>query len=180
MPMTASDRQSKTSWTPLTQRRTSRWTLSLSRSHYRRESGESTANGREHKYCHDGGMAFAHHHGGLAPEGLPARRCPRSPSWPRSWFPRSRSLQGKNRRVPGVRALWGQQWTRLPFCFSRKKYCHHGGVAFAHLTAALACESTTAIMALPAALEAAGLQGNAVDGFRAFWGQRWTRLLVAL
>jgi hypothetical protein len=39
-------------------------------------------------------------------------------------------LQGKSRQSPGVRALWGQQWTRLPYSDARK-YCPNGGMAFA-------------------------------------------------
>jgi len=54
-----------------------------------------------------GAMAFAHHPGStcqgstmaiIAPSGAPSKTA---------------GLQGKSRRVPGVRALWGQQWTRL-------------------------------------------------------------------
>ena len=29
-------------------------------------------------------------------------------------------LQEKSHKTPGVRALWGQQWTRLPFFSSRE------------------------------------------------------------
>jgi hypothetical protein len=46
------------------------------------------------------------------------------------------SLQGKKLQGPGVRALWGQQWTRLPFFHTRKKDCHNGGMAFDHRSAA--------------------------------------------
>jgi hypothetical protein len=38
-------------------------------------------------------------------------------------------LHGKSRRVRGVRALWGQQWSRLPFGWlSGEKYCPNGGM----------------------------------------------------
>jgi len=62
---------------------------------------------RRRKYCHGGGMAFAHHHGVawqgstmaiIAPSGGPSEMA---------------GLQGKSRRVRGPRPL-GQQWTRLP------------------------------------------------------------------
>jgi hypothetical protein len=45
-------------------------------------------------------------------------------------------LQEKGCRGPGVRALWGQQWPRLPFFRSGKKYCHDGGMTFAHTSPA--------------------------------------------
>jgi hypothetical protein len=69
----------------------------------------------------------------------------------------------------------------LVFSAYHDEYCHNGGMAFAHHHGVGLHGSTMAIM-VPSGgpLKTGGLQGNAVDGFRAFWGQRWTRLLVAL
>jgi hypothetical protein len=42
-------------------------------------------------------------------------------------------LQGKKPQGSGGPCLWGQQWTQLPVCLSRReKYCHNGGMTFAH------------------------------------------------
>src|SRR5215216_7689700 len=35
--------------------------------------------------------------------------------------PKNSRFAGENGRVPGVRALWGQQWTRLPLLFSHAR-----------------------------------------------------------
>jgi hypothetical protein len=35
-------------------------------------------------------------------------------------------MQGKGLRS-GIRAPWGQGWTRLPFLYRGEKYCHDGG-----------------------------------------------------
>ncbi len=72
-----------------------------------------------HKYCHNGGIAFAPHHG----VGLP--RGPRRRSWPLPAVPRKWVICRGKRQGLGVRALWGPQWTRLPLP-GRRKYCHNG------------------------------------------------------
>jgi hypothetical protein len=60
------------------------------------------------KYCHNGGMAFAHHHGA----GLAWDR--KVDDGPFAWSPRNRRFAGERLTGSGVRALWGPQWTRLP------------------------------------------------------------------
>jgi hypothetical protein len=40
-------------------------------------------------------------------------------------------LQAKRPLGTVISALWGQEWARLP-TLSRLKYCHNGGMAFAH------------------------------------------------
>jgi hypothetical protein len=53
---------------------------------------------RREKYCNNGGIAFAHHHGGLA-AGVPARGVRERDHGPPSWFPRSCPFAGEK--------LWG-------------------------------------------------------------------------
>jgi hypothetical protein len=75
------------------------------------------------KYCHNGGMAFAQHHGVgftgstmaiMAPAGGPLKMA---------------GLQEKSRRVRGSAPFGGRNGLE---CLSRReKYCHNGGMAFA-------------------------------------------------
>jgi len=69
------------------------------------------------KYCHNGGMAFADHRrrGGGRRRAFEVRRsgstnCFTAP-W---WFPQKRLVYRQGRPVARGRALWGQQWPRLP------------------------------------------------------------------
>ncbi len=70
-------------------------------------------------------MAFAHHGVGLPWGSTMAIMAPSSGPL------KTRGLQVKSPQGPGVRALWGQQWTLCLFC-GREKYCHNGGMVFAH------------------------------------------------
>jgi hypothetical protein len=87
-------------------------------------------------------MAFAHHHGVGLPGSTMAIMAP-------SGGPlKTAGVQGKSRRVPGVRALWGQRWTRLPFFEdARSTATTRVWRPPTSTAAALARESTTAIMA---------------------------------
>lgn len=75
---------------------------------------------------HNGSMGFVPNHRAASASGV--REGDHGPS---SRSLEMAGLQGKCRRA-GVRALWGQQWTRLLFFHDRSKYCHNGGTAFAH------------------------------------------------
>jgi hypothetical protein len=90
----------------------------------------SSAWARREKYCHNGGITVAHHHGGLAAAGA-GQRGPRSPSWPPSWFPKKAPVcRGKAAGSGGPRPL-GAAMDSSGFFHSRAKYCHNGGMAFA-------------------------------------------------
>jgi hypothetical protein len=86
-------------------------------------------------------------------------------------------LQGKSCEGPGSAPFGGSDGL---VCFSRReKYCHNGGIAFAHHHGVgLPGGSTTAIMAPSGGpLKAAVCRGKAAEsGVRAFWGPEWTCL----
>jgi hypothetical protein len=90
---------------------------------------------RREKYCHNGGMALAHHHGGTRREGVPARGVRDRHRGPSSWLPGNGPFAGEKVWGSAIRSRWGQQWARLPFPpDTHEKYCQNGGMAFAQFT----------------------------------------------
>jgi hypothetical protein len=81
--------------------------------------------GKREKYCHNGGMAFAHQHGGRAAEGCQPR--PRSAHGPCRGSLEAVLLQGKGLVVRDSRPL-GAGMDSSGFFFQRE-YCHNGGMA---------------------------------------------------
>jgi hypothetical protein len=78
-------------------------------------------------------MALAHHRGRAGRGGGAGQRGPPIAILAPIVAPKKPSVCREKPQGPGVRALWGQQWTRLPFgsISRREKYCHNGGIAFA-------------------------------------------------
>jgi hypothetical protein len=76
------------------------------------------------KYCHKGGMAFAHHHGVGLPGSTVAIMAPsRGPL-------KTAGLQGKSRGCPGFAPFGGRDGLVCLF-HGGHKYRHNGGMALA-------------------------------------------------
>jgi hypothetical protein len=65
------------------------------------------------KYCHNGAWPSPSSRR-ASRGGRAGQRGPPRPSWPPSWFPRSRQFAGEKLQGQGIRAFLRQQWTRLP------------------------------------------------------------------
>jgi hypothetical protein len=65
-------------------------------------------------------LALAHHTAGLAAKGCRPLGSPRSPSVVPVAVPKKVLICRGNAAKSGVRALWGQQWTRLPTASQRE------------------------------------------------------------
>ena len=108
-------------------------------------------------------------------------RGPRRRSWPLRAVLENGWFAGKRPQRPGVRALWGQQWARLPFCVNVRKYCPNGGMGFARDQ--LAASAAPGVREgdhgpFRRLLKTGGFAGETarVSGVRALWEQQWTRL----
>jgi hypothetical protein len=76
------------------------------------------------KYCHNGGLTLARLRRPKSPRGA-ARGVRDGHDGPPSWSPRRRQFAGEMLQGLGVRALWGQQWARLPMADDP---CGHKGM----------------------------------------------------
>jgi hypothetical protein len=114
---------------------------------------------RREKYCHDGGMALARHHGGASRggcrpkgsaiaivatrRGSPLQSCggdlivgsnnggrKSTPSDPFRPL-QKRRFAGETPQGAGIELLWGRRSRPPRFFRRRKKYCHNGGMVFA-------------------------------------------------
>ena len=132
------------------------------------------------KYCHNGGMAFAHHHGEASGEEGADQRGPRSPSWPPSRSPGSCLFAGKNAWVSMIHVLWCPGWTRLPCLSHPQEVLPQRGHGPRPPITASACQGVQDgdDGPLPAVSRKRCLAGEKGLGsvIRALWGQQWTRL----
>jgi hypothetical protein len=93
------------------------------------------------KYCHNGGIAFAHHHG----VGLPGVHDADHGPFRRS--PENSRFAGEKLQSPGSVPFGGSNRLVCLFFCRREKYWHNGGMSFAHEQGGDGAESKKAILA---------------------------------
>jgi hypothetical protein len=130
------------------------------------------------KYCHNGGRAFRHHHG-VGLHGVHD-----GDHGPVRLSPENALFAGKKLAGSGVRALWGQQWTRLPLFFTAARSTCPTGACFRPPSGASARHGSKGAMMAPShgslkrlVCRRKGIPGS---GVRVLWGQGWARLPLPL